>query len=95
MKQHPNITEKIVFGADLSGETIPGVPLIEIAGESRVLIENHCGVTVYSCNEIKIRVSYGYVCLVGRGLQLAHMSRHRVTVVGVIEKVVLDRRRDG
>ena len=30
--------------ADLSDEHLPGVPIIEIAGDRRVLIEHHCGV---------------------------------------------------
>lgn len=35
----------VTEAADVPQELIPGTPLIEITGSSRVLIENHCGVT--------------------------------------------------
>ena len=33
------------------------IPLIEIAGEKRVLIENHLGILAYSLEEIQVKMS--------------------------------------
>ena len=39
--------DRMADAADLPDEPIPGQPLVEIAGERRVLIERHSGVTEY------------------------------------------------
>ena len=42
------ILQRLADGADLSAEPLPGQPIVEIAGDRRVLIENHFGVKEYS-----------------------------------------------
>ncbi len=86
------ILERVVMGADLPGEAVPGVPLIEIAGENRVIIENHKGVTGYSGTMICIKVSYGTVRVSGNSLTLARMTRQQLTITGIIDSVTLCRR---
>lgn len=86
------LLERVVMGADLPGEAVPGVPLIEIAGENRVLIENHKGVTGYSSTMICIKVSYGIIQVKGNDLMLARMTKQLLTITGKIDSVVLCRR---
>ena len=83
------ILERVVMGADLPGEVVPGIPLIEIAGENRVLIENHNGVTGYSGTMICVKVSYGTVQVKGIGLTLARMTKQQLAITGKIGSVVL------
>lgn len=92
MKKREKILERVVLGSDLPGEAIPGQPLIEIAGESRVLIENHHGVTVYGCNEIHVKVGFGQLCICGSGLELARMTKCQLVITGRIDCVTLQRR---
>lgn len=75
----------------LSGvpEPVPGMPLVEIAGQCRVLIENHRGVTCYGRDQIRIRVHYGEVEVTGCNLELARMSREAVVITGRIQCVRL------
>ena len=65
------------------------VPIIEMAGQNRVLIENHQGVLVYSVEEICVKVSFGCVCISGRELKLMHMSREQLVICGNVDGVQL------
>ena len=81
--------------ADLSGEPVPGMPLVEIAGDKRVLIENHRGVTQYSGQQIGVRVEYGTLQIHGCGLELRQMTKDRLVIAGRIDDITLCRRIKG
>lgn len=78
--------------ADLPSEPLPGVPVVEVAGENRVLIERHAGVTEYSRERICVKVRYGLVCVCGCGLELTRMTREQLVISGRIDCVRLQRR---
>lgn len=92
MVQKKHWVQRITEAADLHGEALPGVPLVEVAGENRVLIECHCGVTEYSTERICVKVKYGHVCVCGSGLELTIMTKERVVISGCIHAVQLNRR---
>lgn len=71
---------------------IPGIPLVEIAGEHRVLIERHNGVTEYDDSRICVRVKYGQVCVCGGALTIAQMTCAKIVICGRIDSVTLIRR---
>lgn len=77
---------------DLPGESFPGQVLVEIAGENRVLIENHRGVGAYSPQKIGVKVPYGMIEITGAGLDLRSMTREQLVIAGQIEAVTLKRR---
>lgn len=93
MKQRKSIMERVAFAVDLPSEPIPGMPLVELAGERRVLIENHLGVTEYGCREIRVKVKFGQLCVCGVGLELARMTRQQLVITGQIDSVSLLRGR--
>lgn len=64
---------------------LPVRPIVELAGQRRLLIENHQGVLSYAPNEIKIKVSYGCVIITGASLQLMEMSRVKLAICGRID----------
>ena len=88
-----NWMQKLADEADLPGELLPGVPVVEVAGEHRVLIERHEGVTEYSRERICVKVRYGLVCVCGCGLELTRMTREQLVISGQIDCVQLQRRR--
>lgn len=92
MKERRHLLEHISTAADLQGEAVPGLPLIEILGSSRVLIEQHCGVTEYGCQEIHIKVKGGEITVCGRELELALMTKEQLIICGCIDAVSLKRR---
>lgn len=83
--------DKLARSADLLDEPIPGLPLIEIAGDRRVLIENHCGVIAYSPEQICVKVKYGQISVMGGCLELAKMDRGQLIISGTIRSVELHR----
>lgn len=92
MKQSGSWMERLADGMDMPGETAPGLPLVEICGQRRVLIENHRGVGHYCTEQIRVRVAYGEVAVRGQGLELARMTRQQLVIRGCIEEVSLIRR---
>lgn len=90
--RHMNWMERLADGADLSVEALPGQPLVELAGERRVLIEHHQGVTQYSREQICVKVKYGYVSVVGCGLELSRMTKEQLIISGRIDGITLLRR---
>lgn len=84
--------ERLAERADLPGEPLPGQAIVELAGDRRVLIEKHGGVTQYSAERIGVRVNYGTVCIAGCGLELKQMTKERLVIAGRIDSVNLIRR---
>lgn len=92
MAQNRNWMQRLADGMDLPGETLPGVPVVEIAGERRVLVERHGGVTQYSTNQICVKVRYGIVRICGCSLELTCMTKGQLIISGKIDSVHLIRR---
>ena len=82
------LAEEVQIGAD----SIPGQPIVEIAGGDRVLIENHQGIMGYSRERILVKVIYGCVCVSGCGLELLRMTREQLVIRGRIDGISLQRR---
>ena len=68
------------------------LPLVEITGCGRVLIENHAGVLSYSQEEIIVRLSYGCIRITGQDMKLAEMHREQLVISGQIDGAFLHRR---
>lgn len=93
LKQQVKLIDRVLLSADLLSERAPGVPLLEIVGEGRVLIENHHGVTAYGCNEICVKVQFGHLQILGTGLKLARMSNQQLVITGKLDGVSIIRGR--
>lgn len=91
MKRKGNFLDTVALGVELPSETAPGVPLVEMLGDRRVLIENHRGVVQYGCNEICVKVSYGQICVTGYCLALVRMTKHQLVISGQIDCLSLRR----
>ena len=66
--------------------------ILEIAGDRRILIENHMGVITYGQEQIIVKVKYGSVSICGCSLEIAHMSKEQLVVLGNIQNILLQRR---
>ena len=93
MKERKNFLDHLSVAADLQDEAIPGLPLVEILGNRRVLIEHHCGVTEYGADQICVKVKQGAIAIFGCNLELALMTKDRLIVSGCIGGVKLIGRR--
>ena len=90
--QRVNWVQKLADSADLSGETLPGIPVIEIAGDNRVIVERHAGIIEYGQERICIKVRYGIVSICGCGLELTRMERDQLVITGRVDCIQLQRR---
>lgn len=77
----------------INPESVPGQAIIEIAGERRVLIENHHGVAEYGKDRITVNVKYGCIYIGGCNLEILHMNRDQLVITGKIDSVNIRRRR--
>ncbi len=67
------------------------LPLVELLGNSRLLVENHIGVMAYSQEKIAIRVTFGYLLITGQNMKLAEMQKEQLVIFGQIDGVCLHR----
>lgn len=84
---------RLAENAELQGESSPRESVVELAGDRRVLIEGHTGVTQYSREKICVKVRYGIVVICGSSLELRHMCRETLCVWGSIDSIHLKRRK--
>ena len=75
-----------------ANDGLPGVPVVELAGDRRVLIENHKGVVEYGTSRISVKVKYGLLCICGQKMELAKMTSEQLVITGIIESVTIQRR---
>ena len=76
----------------IKSEIMRKLPLVEIAGEKRVLVENHLGVVGYSTEEIQIKVCFGVLVVLGCGLRFVQINREQLVINGQIDSITLLRR---
>ncbi len=91
MDNKRGIAQRLIGAADLMDEPLPGMPLVEIAGDRRVLVENHRGVVEYGTKIIRIKVRYGQLCICGCGMELAKMTKDQLIISGRVDSVHLVR----
>ena len=88
-----NLWERMIRQTELGAESVPGQSIIEIAGERRVLIENHQGVAAYGRENILVNMKFGCLRISGCNLEIIHMTKEQLVIYGRIDAVGLQRRR--
>lgn len=92
MTKGKDILRRLTRDEELQDQPPPGLPIVELAGNRRVLIENHRGVREYSRERIGVKVKSGLVVVCGQGLELSRMTRQLLVIQGTIEGVRLEGR---
>ena len=75
------------FSESVEGLYPAAQPLIEICGDSRVLIEHHRGIAQYGTCEIRVKSRAGSVLVCGDRLTVLLMTKEKLVIGGVIENV--------
>ena len=89
MGERKNILEKIAVATDLRSEPLLKQSLVEIIGQRRVLIENHCGIIGYGKQEICVKVRTGKILVCGNCLEIVQMTREQLIILGSIDEIRL------
>lgn len=92
MRQGNKLWETLSGQTDLPDEAFPGQSVTEIVDDSRVLIENHCGVREYGRDVICVQLKFGILRICGRDLHLRCMTRTKLVISGCIQSVNILRR---
>ena len=87
MRNHENKAAKLPLRLDLSAEILPAQTLVEIFGTDRVVIENHKGIVQYDNCQICVKKQKGFITVIGKGLNIARMSKEQLVIIGCIERV--------
>ena len=82
MKNGQNLKASFLNKKCMNTELRPAIPIIEICGNTRVLVENHSGIVGYCDNEIRIKAQYGCICVYGNHLKLSRMSKTKLVITG-------------
>lgn len=90
MVQKGKWASKLTSLTDLPEEIAAILPLVEIAGNKRVLVEHHCGVIAYGKEEIIVQVKKGSVVISGENLLLTKMTATQLIISGKIYSVHLE-----
>lgn len=91
MKQQRMLIRRLAKHMDPTALPLPGVPIIELTGDRRFLMENHGGVREYSSHRITVGVSYGLVAVEGSGLEICSMTAGCLVICGTIRQITLER----
>lgn len=92
MTKGKDILRRLARDEELQDQPLPSLPIVELAGNRRVLIENHRGVREYSRERIGVKVKSGLVVVSGQGLELSRMTRELLVIQGTIEGIRLEGR---
>lgn len=84
MKKRSSMLGILAQATDLPRELLPGMPLVELTGRERILVENHRGILEYGQERILIRVSFGMVDITGRCLRITRMGKDSLVAIGQI-----------
>lgn len=91
MKERGGMAKRLKEFVFTSGQSLPGVPIVELAGNRRVLIENHLGITEYEHEKIVVLVKNGTVVVTGESLEICCLSRQQLVITGKIDGVQMER----
>ena len=69
----------------------PHIPITEVVGTNRVLIENYISVTDYDTNRIYVEMEYGFIEISGIGLSIARLTKEQVLIEGEVDFIRLNR----
>ena len=79
-------------GNFLAEDPNPNLPHVEVAGDRRVLVENHNGILEYSDTVMRIALGGMELCIAGENMDLCVLTLHELTIEGKIHTLEYIRR---
>ncbi len=81
-----SIKKYLTESIELPNEIVLDVPLINILGKSKILIENFKNIAQYSNEIIKINTSCGVFKITGKNLFLKELNKNKILIKGALTK---------
>ena len=92
MKEAHRILIRILDTTQLEADIKPGVSILEMINNERLLIEKHKSVIGYTADKIVISMLYGQLYVSGQGLHLAKLGRDQLVINGKIQSITVQSR---
>ena len=93
MKKGRGAFSRAISAVDLEPDLESYLPIIEIAGNTRLHIENYKSIQCFSENAVHICLEFGKILIIGRSLLISKASNDSVSIEGIIEEIQFDSRR--
>ena len=81
------LKEKAVFVSKMPKDITLGLPLITMAGNIEITVENFKGIIEYSDETIRIKVKNGIVAIEGSKLFLTQVTSEIINITGTIRQI--------
>lgn len=96
-KKQPLMRRMMADVLEIPEDLALDLPRITLVGNINLNVENHKGIISYTADEVRLRVSDGYLIARGRGFSLRSISKIDVFLEGEINslQIVLDSLGDG
>ena len=76
----------LIESVELPSEIVLNIPLINILGDSKILIENFKNIAHYSSEVIKIDTSCGILKITGQKLFLKEFNKNKILIKGKLDR---------
>ncbi|ACB84779.1 sporulation protein YqfC [Natranaerobius thermophilus] len=87
MKDHNNFKELFTDFFDLPKDIVLNLPRIIIIGNTQFYVENHRGISEYSEDTIRIKITGGELKVIGTNLVVRNIFEEEILIEGDIEKI--------
>ena len=94
MMQYGKNLQRLSDTISRANDMLPGMPVVEMVGDRRILIENHRGVVQYGTEEICVKVKFGIVRILGSRMELAKMTKEQLVITGIIKSLAVQRKEE-
>ena len=91
MKLYDKLANRFPEALHIPDQTLPGVPIIELYADRRVLIESRCAIIHYEATSIKLKSCSYRICVCGTDLSIAELSGDQLIITGVVDSVSVRR----
>lgn len=92
MSRNKSFLTRMITAANLDVDLVPGLPILELAGHDRLLIEKYLSVLEYQKDEICVKMEYGTLCITGINLQIERMVSDQLIILGAIRCIQIIRK---
>lgn len=87
MSRNKHLLTRMIEAVSLDADLMPGLPILELAGPNRILIERHSSVLEYRNERICVKMEYGILCITGNGMQIKKMASDQLIILGEIRNI--------
>lgn len=87
MGLYEKVLHRFPEALNIPDQTLPGVPIVELYADRRVLIEGRCAILQYEATCIMLRCCLFNICVCGSKLCIIELSGNQLIITGNISQI--------